>query len=289
LLRSAIQQLPAVNLKSESTRRLWIPAPGATDQPLLYTAIEDAIARGPDGFDEFRAEPERGAWWGCLHAEGETWFVKAREIQSLRRRLTSVLRDQGLREEWNNSLWFQDQGVPSVQLIALGEFRTRRMLDLSLLVCRWLDRSQTLASFAELQAYSDRPATIVLAGKLFGDIIAAGAIHKQFHPWNLLVVEPEEGGAQLTPIDLQHLWIPQSLTDEDYLWALEQVSFWLHDPLINWSDKAQGTLFYDSAFAACRHRFQQPDRVSSWIRRCIARGRTAQKLHRKEWRIPAGC
>jgi hypothetical protein len=200
-----------------------------------------------------------------------------------------MLHDRGLREEWKNSLWFQNQGLPGVQLIALGEFRTRRMLDLSLLVCRWLDKSHTLASFAERQAYSDRSTAIVLTGQLFGDIIAAGAIHKQFHPWNLLVVTPAEGGAQLTAIDLQHLWINQSLTDEDYLWALEQVSFWLHDPVINWSDKAQGKLFYQSVFTACQHQFREPDRVSNWIRRCIARGRTQQKLHRKEWKIPPGC
>lgn len=269
-------------------RRQWIPAPGAADQPRLHAAIEDAIARGPDGFETFHAEPERGAWWGRLQAEGETWFVKAREVQTLRRRLTSLLRDRGLQEEWKNSLWFQSQGLPSVQFIALGEFRTHGMLDLSVLVCRWLEQSQTLASFAERQPFSDRSATVPLAGKLFGEIIAAGAIHKQFHPWNLLVVDGGEGGARLTPIDLQHLWINQSFTDEDYLWALEQVSFWLHDPVINWSDKSQSTVFYESAFAACQHQLRRPDRISNWIRRCIARGRTEQKLHRKEWQNPPG-
>jgi len=262
----------------------WQMAPAYQSAPKVTSIVEEAVARGKESFREFHPEPDRGAWWGRLETGDGDLFVKMRRVRTARARLASLFMRRGLAKEWATSLWYERQGLPGAAPVALGEYRSGGLLQSSVLVTRWIEGSRCLADEAALVA--NRGPLIEAAGSLIGRLYRRGAIHRQFHPWNVLVVAGAE--ASMLPIDLQHLWVSTRLTDEDFLWALDQVSFWLHEPVIDWSDGAEARLFYAAVLNAAREVLEDPERINRQMEHFVRRGRATIKLHRRQWTPPPG-
>jgi len=246
--------------------------------------IEQAVAAGSKVFSSYQQEPVRGAWWGRLPSSAGDLFVKGRLIDGSRRRWASMVLPRGLRREWRNSLWHTGLGMPCAEPLALGEYRSFGALSLSVLVTRWVANARTLADAGhDLADTGDRLPLIHEAGVLFGELFDRGAIHKQFHPWNVLVVQsPDANRLRLLPVDLQHLWISRRLHDEDFRWALRQVSFWLHAPVIDWSDPAEAREFYSAALAAALPSLRKPGNLESDLESLVSNGRQPRKLKRSD-------
>ena len=219
----------------------WRLARGDSLTRAQLERIEQAVAAGSEAFSSYQQEPERGAWWGRLPCSAGDLFVKGRLIDRSRQRWASMVLPRGLRREWQNSLWHRGLGMPCAEPLALGEYRSFGALSVSVLVTRWVSNARTLADAGhDLADTAERLPLIRRAGVLFGELFERGAIHKQFHPWNVLVVQASDTRRlRLLPVDLQHLWISRRLHDEDFRWALRQVSFWLHAPVIDWSDPGE--------------------------------------------------
>lgn len=272
-------------MRHGSLQARWRLGPYATDKATgLLTAVEAAVETGEGAFEAYLAEPHRGAWWGRLVTAEDDVFVKARRLRHPRQRWASLMLPRGLITEWRQSLWFLNLGLPCAEPVAFGEYRTLGMLDLSLLVIRWVPGSRSLREAARDAEPAERSRWIRAAGTLVGRLFRHGVIHRQPHPGNFLVApDPATGDEVLMPIDLQHLWISPRLTDDDFLWALDQVSFWLHDPVIDWADHAAARSFFDSAVGEAEARLADAGRIRDRARALIDRGGRSVKRHRHQW------
>ena len=272
-------------MRNPGLKAHWHLAPSHNrETTALLSAVEQAVEAGEGAFRTYLSEPHRGAWWGRLALEDGDLFVKARRPKHPRQRWASLLLPRGLTTEWRQSLWYQARGLPCADPVALGEYRSFGMLDLSVVVFRWVPHSRSLADAATAADQPTRHRLIQETGTLLGNLFRQGVIHRQPHPRNILCVPDLETGLEmLMPIDLQHLWISSELSDNDFLWALDQVSFWLHDPVIDWSDRVASCLFYRAAIDAAETHLQDTQRIRNLSLPLIERGRTATKLHRHEW------
>jgi hypothetical protein len=272
--------------RSRTVRWRFAPDLAGEAAGALADLVESAVRAGDEAFSQIRHEEERGAWWGRLPGGEGDLFVKARLIGVPRQRLASLVIPRGLRREWVQSLWFQARSLPCAEPLALGELRSFGMLHTSLFVARWVTDGRCLADVAAVADDQTQNELICLAGGLLGRLFSEGVIHRQFHPWNLLLVPGTGTGSRLLPVDLQHAWISGKLTDDDLLWALDQVSFWLHDPVIDWRDEALATRFYTAALDAAAEAVDDLDRVRDQAAAFSRRGRSAVKLHRHQWAPP---
>ena len=152
------------------------------------------------------------------------------------------------------------------------------MLQLSVLVTRWVPDSSTLEEVISVVDDDERCRLIGQAGTCLGGLFCAGVLHRQPHGRNLLLTR--EG---MIAIDLKHAWISAKLTDEDFLWWLDQVSFWLRPPNVDWQNPKEANALYQAVLSAAAPNIQDLARAKAYVEGLVERGRMTVKLHRQEW------
>jgi hypothetical protein len=113
------------------------------------------------------------------------------------------------------------------------------MLFESFLITRWMPEARNLLVYLEekeaLLSGKDfsslRRRVVYSLGQLFGSLHALGALHRQFHDRNILVVEASDGAPRLLPIDLDHLTLRGRIREEERDWNFYQLAWHLRRPI----------------------------------------------------------
>lgn len=73
--------------------------------------------------------------------------------------------------------------------------------------------------------------------------------------------------------------------DDDFLWAIDQVSHWLHDPLIDWTDREAARAFYGAVIEEAAGDLKDVARIRDYAAALVERGRQPVKQHRQQWSV----
>ncbi len=174
---------------------------------------------GPDGLrlDEWRAAgqavvvkhgPHRTVYRVTL--PGHEFYVKHNRLWNARAWLRQLIRPPKARLEHQRAREVAARGVPTIEVLAIGEGSTRNGPSDSYLITRGLDDTEQLDTFLEatLPTFAACRRTHVrhLLAKLLGAFVArmhdAGITHHDLHPGNLLIRLAEGERPALFLIDL---------------------------------------------------------------------------------------
>ena len=143
---------------------------------------------------------------------GLVLFWKHCRISGLRSRLRQCLRPPKARMEFDRALALAARGIPTVEPLAWGE-RVGTYAGESFLITRELSGAMPLQSLLQppIEPESRRQLAIDL-GRYKAQLHAAGVVHPDLHPGNILVVMDDEAQRRFHLIDLHSIQLGKPLS-----------------------------------------------------------------------------